>query len=143
VTNLLGEVKKFQNPSLFIYNLNTNELIRRFEVPQTQIKSDSFFVNVVSLIVSTRRKIPNCISISFQFVDTQRAKCEETFAYIVDIYGYGIIVYDYGAGKSWRVSHNYFAFDPVQGDFNVNGINFQWHDGIFGMALGKVRNDNG
>lgn len=78
-----------------------------------------------------------------QYVDAQHTKCGETFAYILDIYGFGIIVYDYQSDKSWRVNHNYFAFDPVQGNLNVADVNFQWHDGIFAMALGDVRNEHG
>jgi hypothetical protein len=71
-------------------------------------------------------------------------KCDEkVFAYILDIYAYAIIVYDFKADKSWRVSHNFFAFDPIQGDLKVGDVNFQWHDGIFGMALGDVLNENG
>lgn len=70
-------------------------------------------------------------------------KCHETFAYILDIYGYGIIVYDFKNDRSWRVKHNYFAFDPTMGNLNVGGVNFQWHDGIFGMALAKSTNARG
>ncbi|KAG5680008.1 hypothetical protein PVAND_009541 [Polypedilum vanderplanki] len=124
LTNLLGTPKKFRNPSLLVFDLNNDgTLIRRFEIPENQIKADSFFVNV--------------------FVDTQKDKCSETFAYIVDIYGFGTVVYDYKQDKSWRVNHNYFSFDPIHGDLNVAGINFQWHDGVFGMALGKLNNDYG
>lgn len=70
-------------------------------------------------------------------------KCEETFAYILDIYAYAIIVYDFKNDKSWRVNHNYFAFDPTMGNLNVGGVNFQWHDGIFGMALGSFNDKQG
>lgn len=45
--------------------------------------------------------------------------------------------------KSWCIKHNFFHFDPLQGDFNVGGINFQWTDGVFGMALGKISNPEG
>lgn len=123
LSDLLGQTKKFQNPSVFIFDLTTSKLIRRFEIPENQKKADSFFVNV--------------------YVDVQHTKCGETFAYIADIYGYGIIVYDYQSDKSWRVNHNYFSFDPIQGDLNVADVNFQWHDGVFGMALGDVRNEHG
>jgi Major royal jelly protein len=49
MNDLLGTPKKLQNPSVFIVNLNTDKLIRRFEIPANQIKSDSFFVNIVSV----------------------------------------------------------------------------------------------
>ena len=52
-------------------------------------------------------------------------------------------MYDFENQKSWRVSHNYFGYDPVQGDFNIDNINFQWQDGVFGMALDKIRNEHG
>lgn len=70
-------------------------------------------------------------------------KCDETFAYIFDVYAHAIVVYDFKNDKSWRVKHNYFAFDPTMGNLNVHGINFVWHDGIFGMALGNVNNERG
>jgi hypothetical protein len=76
-------------------------------------------------------------------VDARATKCGETFAYIVDIYGFGIIVYDYEHNKFWRVNHHYFAFDPIATDLNVGGVNFQWGDGIFGIALGKINNEFG
>lgn len=45
-------------------------------------------------------------------------------------------MYSYKNDKSWRVKHNFFHFDPLAGDYNVGGVNFQWTDGVFGMALG-------
>jgi hypothetical protein len=49
LTDLLGATKKFRNPSVLVFDLNNNgALIRRFEIPENQIKADSFFVNVVS-----------------------------------------------------------------------------------------------
>ena len=49
LSDLLGQPEKFQNPSVFIIDLKTSKLIRRFEIPENQKKADSFFVNVVSL----------------------------------------------------------------------------------------------
>lgn len=80
---------------------------------------------------------------SIQFVDLVPGRCDETFAYILDIYAYAIIVYDYQHDASWRVNHNYFHFDPIMGDMEVAGVRFQWHDGVFGMALGKRINEQG
>lgn len=76
-------------------------------------------------------------------VDTQASKCLEAFAYIPDLSSYAVIVYDFWRNKSFRVRHNYFYFDPIKGDFNVAGINFQWADGVFSLALGKAINKNG
>lgn len=51
------------------------------------------------------------------------------------------MVYSWGDNDSWRVKHNYFHFDPLQGDMTVGGVNFQWTDGVFGVALSKIQND--
>lgn len=42
----------------------------------------------------------------------------------------------------WSFAHNYFNFDPMQGDFNVVGIEYQWNDGIFSITMGR-RNEDG
>lgn len=76
-------------------------------------------------------------------MDVVPGKCDEPFAYILDIYAYAIIVYDFKHDASWRVNHNYFHFDPTMGDMTVAGVNFQFHDGVFGMALGKRINKQG
>lgn len=79
----------------------------------------------------------------FKIVDTQASNCGDAFAYIPDLGSYAVVVYDFKNDKSYRVKHNYFHFDPLQGDLNVGGVNFQWTDGVFGMALGKPTNENG
>lgn len=52
-----------------------------------------------------------------------------------------MVVYDYKNDKSWRIKHNFFHFDPLNGNYNVGGVNFQWTDGVFGMALGNPNSD--
>lgn len=54
-----------------------------------------------------------------------------------------MVVYDFKNDRSYRVKHNFFHFDPLQGDLTVGGVNFQWTDGVFGMALGTPTNDQG
>lgn len=50
--------------------------------------------------------------------------------------GYGLIAYSWRENKSWRFEHSYFMPDPLAGDFNIGGLNFQWgEEGIFGMAI--------
>lgn len=71
----------------------------------------------------------------------QPDQCDNAFAYIPDLGAYGVIVYSFKEDKSWRVKHNFFHFDPLQGDYNVGGINFQWTDGVFSLAIGKQEAD--
>lgn len=53
MTDLLGKPEKIQSPSVFVFNLNDNELMKRFEIPKKQMKENSFFVNIVSIAVES------------------------------------------------------------------------------------------
>ncbi|XP_055294951.1 protein yellow [Sitodiplosis mosellana] len=117
LADILGNPKQIAQPALVIFDLNTNKLIKRYTIPPAHIKDDTFFANVM--------------------VDAPKNGCEDAFAYIPDLGAYGTVVYSYKADKSWRVRHNFFYFDPVNGDYNVGGVNFQWTDGVFSMALGE------
>lgn len=114
--------KQHVPPSIVIFDLKTDTLLRRYFLPAEQIKEDTFFANII--------------------IDSDASDCDNAFAYIPDLGSYAVVVYSLKEDKSWRIKHNFFHFDPLQGDFNVGGINFQWTDGIFGMAVGKTMKDN-
>lgn len=78
-----------------------------------------------------------CFCYCIQIVDVPKNGCEKAFAYIPDLGAYATVVYSFKEDRSWRVKHNFFYFDPINGDFNVGGVNFQWTDGVFAMALGE------
>lgn len=54
-----------------------------------------------------------------------------------DIKRNGVVVYSYKQNESWRAEHSFFHIDPLFTDYNIDGINFQWNIGVFGMTLGK------
>lgn len=122
LADILGSADQHSKPALVVFDLNTDKLLRRYEFKPTDLKESSFFANVI--------------------VDVQPGKCDETYVYIPDLGGYGIVVYSWKANESWRIHHNYFHFDPLNGDLNVGGVNFQWTDGVFGLALGRVQNNS-
>lgn len=68
--------------------------------------------------------------------------CDNAFAYVPDLGGYGVVVYSLKQDDSWRVSHHYFHFEPLAGSYRVGGVEFQWTDGVFGLALSEPR-ENG
>lgn len=70
-------------------------------------------------------------------------RCEDAYAYVADIRGYQMAIYTFKGDRSWVIQHSYFHFDPLLVDFNVDGINYQDSDGIFGIALGKPTNSAG
>jgi len=117
LADILGNPKQIAPNALVIFDLNTDKLIRRYTFQPSDIKENTFFANVI--------------------VDIPKNECENAYAYMPDLGGYGVVVYSYKSNKSWRVKHNFFHFDPLSGDYNVGGVNFQWTDGVFGMALGK------
>lgn len=101
-----------------IFNLTTDELIREYYLKTSDIKDESFFANIV--------------------VDVSPDKCDEAFAYLPDLGSYCLVVYSYKENDSYRINHHYFHFDPLYGDYNIAGVNFQWTDGLFGIALSPL-----
>lgn len=97
------------------------QLVHQYLFDKALIKENSFFANIV--------------------VDVNRDKCDEAFAYVPDLGSYALIVYNLKSDKSFRAQHHYFYMDPLSGNYNVGGINFQWTDGLFSLALAPVAQD--
>lgn len=47
LVDILGNPKQIAPPALVIFDLKTNQLIRRYTIPGSHIKDDTFFANVV------------------------------------------------------------------------------------------------
>ncbi|KAJ3647686.1 hypothetical protein Zmor_019550 [Zophobas morio] len=114
--DILGEAKIHQPTTLLIYDLSTNTLMRKYQIPENQTSKDSFFANIA----------------------VEDHNCSNSFAYLGDLGDHpAIVVYSWKNNTSWKVKHHYFHIDPLMCDFSVTGIDFRWNDGIFGMALSK------
>lgn len=50
LADILGSPKQWAPNSIAIFDLNTDKLIKRFVIPEDQVKEDSFFANIVSFI---------------------------------------------------------------------------------------------
>lgn len=98
-------------------NLDTDQVIRRFEIP-TSIITDGHGIASIT-------------------PDVERGKCDDAYAYLPDLANYRLHVYSFRQNRLWSFQHNYFNFDPIRGDFDVAGVNFQWNDGIFSVTLGN------
>lgn len=121
VTDLLGEAKAITRPKILVYNLNTDELIRSYEFKDEDKEENSFFGNII--------------------VDSDAKSCDKAYAYVPDIEAYGIVSYSFETNSARRIKHNFFHFDPLAGDLKVGGVEFQWKDGIFSIALTKPMED--
>lgn len=97
------------------------QLVHQFLFDKAHIKDNSFFANIV--------------------VDVSADKCDQAFAYVPDLGSYSLIVYNLKTDKSFRVQHHFFYMDPLSGNYNVGGVNFQWTDGIFSLALAPTAKD--
>lgn len=47
LADILGSPKQWAPNSIAIFDLNTDQLIRRFVIPEDQVKADSFIANIV------------------------------------------------------------------------------------------------
>lgn len=110
---------------LLVYDLNNDNLLRRFELPAAQTKEDSFFANIAVEV----RGSADASSSSFD--------CADAHAYLADLGAPGVVVYSWRADESWRVHNHYFSPAPLAGAFDVAGRQFQWDDGVFGVALSQ------
>nr|CAH7712509.1 unnamed protein product [Callosobruchus chinensis] len=116
IADILEGSKVLSKPKLLIFDLNTDTLIRSYQIPEDQVKKDvSFFANIA----------------------VEENGCEDTYAYLADLGHPGLVVYSFKKNRSWLVKHHYFHISPTAGEMTVAGITFQWADGIFGLALSK------
>jgi hypothetical protein len=120
-TGTFGIGNTTQNPcpyTLNVFDLFTNRRIRKYRFRPEDTNSNTFIANIA--------------------VDLGNS-CDDAFAYMSDELGYGLIVYSWLENKSWRFNHGFFLPDPLAGDFNIGGLNFQWfEEGIFGLSLSPV-----
>lgn len=69
--------------------------------------------------------------------------CMNTVAYIADVTGYGILVYDARQNRSWRVQNKLIYPHPHEGTFTIAGESFDLMDGVMGLALSPRRQTRG
>lgn len=118
VTNIARKPTQSCPPALYIFDLRTDKLIKKYTLPQEQVKQDSLFTNIV--------------------VDVRDGDCGGAMAYLSDVWRFGIIVYDFYKDSSFRFEHHFFFPDPLAAKYELHGIKFQWTDGIFGIALSPI-----
>ncbi|XP_032664541.1 protein yellow-like isoform X2 [Odontomachus brunneus] len=105
--------------TLNVFDLTTDKILRQYQLRPQDINQNTFIANIA--------------------VDLGKHGCDDAFAYMSDELGYGLIVYSWKNNTSWRITHSYFMPDPLAGDYNIGGLNFQWgEEGIFGMSLSPI-----
>ncbi|XP_055316182.1 protein yellow-like [Sitodiplosis mosellana] len=115
--------QQYCQPQILVFNLNTDTLIHRYRFPQDQYKPG------VSLFITPVLDVQD---------PPPGGECLNTKAYIADVTGFGLIVYDARANRSWRVQNKLFYPTPCFGTHTVAGESFDLMDGLFGLALTPV-----
>ncbi|XP_017887536.1 protein yellow-like [Ceratina calcarata] len=105
-------------PAIYIFDLMTDNLIRKYIIPEDQVKEDCLYANII--------------------VDIRNEDCDLAVAYASDVFRYGLLVYDFYKDSSFRLQHRFFYPDPLASKYELHGLKFQWTDGIFGLALSPV-----
>uniref|UniRef100_A0A336LVD6 CSON005350 protein n=1 Tax=Culicoides sonorensis TaxID=179676 RepID=A0A336LVD6_CULSO len=118
VVETLTNFRQLCPPKIVIFDLKTNAHIFTYMLPADQVKQDSLHSSIV--------------------VDVPNGKCEEAFAYVTDVWRFGVVVFSFNEGRSWRTTSHLHLPNPLASDFNFQGINFQWTDGTFGISLSPV-----
>lgn len=119
IDGVLEDTYLYGPAQLLIYDLHNGNLLRRHIFPEDQVKKSSFYANLA----------------------IEDDNCEETFAYAADLASPGLVVYSWKQEESWRIQHNYFHPDPLAGNYSIDGREFQWDDGLYGLALSKMEVD--
>lgn len=114
VIDFQGVGERLNPPRIRIFNLQTNSLLLEYTMKAQDYVCDSTHTNIVVDLGSS---------------------CDDAFAYVVDPSSHSIFVYSLQANDSWRIQHPYFLPDPLQSDYSMGNLQFQWFDGIFGIAL--------
>lgn len=91
LVDIIGTPEQLAPPALLIYDLTNDELIRKYTIPDNQKTTDSLFANIA----------------------VEDKSCDDTYAYIGDLGGPGLVVYSWKRQTSWLVKHNYFYPDPM------------------------------
>ncbi|KAK7868092.1 hypothetical protein R5R35_005542 [Gryllus longicercus] len=121
--DLLGSTRRVAPARLVVIDLASDRVVREYALPDADLKPDSFWAHIA--------------------VDVTNATCDDAFAYLSDVGAQGLVVYSWKQNASWRVEHHFFNFDPLRGNFHIGGANFQWKDGLFGVALSAPDDDGG
>lgn len=122
IVNATIQINPVCPPKIVAFDLRNDQPLFSYELPPDQVKQDSLHSNII--------------------VDIRNGRCEDAHAYITDVWRFGLVVFSLAKGRSWRTTHQYYMPNPDACDYTLNGINFQWFDGVFGLSLSPLSHLN-
>lgn len=118
VVNATIRLNQVCPPKLIVFDLRTDQPIFSYELPADQVKEDSLHSNLI--------------------VDIRNGRCSDAYAYITDVWRFGVTVFSLARGRSWRTTNHFYMPNPTACDYTISGVNFQWTDGVFGISLSPL-----
>lgn len=118
VVNATIQINQVCPPKIVAFDLRNDRQLFSFEIPADQIKEDSLHSNIV--------------------VDIRDGQCHDAYAYVTDVWRFGVVVFSLSKGRSWRTTNHLYMPNPLASDYTLHGLNFQWTDGVFGLSLAPV-----
>ncbi|XP_050069454.1 major royal jelly protein 1-like [Anopheles maculipalpis] len=106
-------------PKILIYDLYTNQVVRRIDFPTEVIRGESLFTNIIVDETTSRKE----------------NHCDDVFVYITDTVAPGIVVYDSEKDLTWRLSHPAMYPDPDFAESRILEHSFTLMDGVVGLAF--------
>lgn len=106
-------------PKILIYDLNTDQVVRRIDFPKEVVRKESLFTNII--VDETTSRPEN--------------HCDDAVVYISDTVEPAIVVYDSGRDLTWRLSHPSMYADPDFSESRIGNDRFNLSDGIVGLAF--------
>ncbi|XP_050083037.1 major royal jelly protein 1-like [Anopheles aquasalis] len=106
-------------PKILVYDLHTDQVVRRIDFPPEVIRGESLYTNIV--VDETTSQPQN--------------NCDDVFVYITDTVAPGIVVYDSAKDLTWRLSHPAMYPDPDFAESSILEHRFTLMDGVVGLAF--------
>ncbi|XP_053660601.1 major royal jelly protein 1-like [Anopheles marshallii] len=106
-------------PKILIYDLYTNQVVRRIDFPTEVVRGESLFTNIVVDETTSRKE----------------NHCDDVLVYIADTVAPGIVVYDSEKDLTWRLSHPSMYPDPDFAESRILEHRFTLMDGVVGFAF--------
>lgn len=116
IKDLLGT--RICQPKLLIFNLENDQLLRRYEFPEDQIQSVSGKTALGRVELAMKGN-----------------SCNSTIAYLSDFYQPAILVYSFHDDTSWRINHPTFAVEDSWSKFSFKNNNITIPYGVHSITL--------
>ncbi|XP_030751650.1 protein yellow-like [Sitophilus oryzae] len=112
------EAKQHCPPKLLIFDLETDELLDKYVFPDSFIKEDGLYSNII--------------------LDMRNDNCDDIYAYMSDVWRFGLVTFRLLDHHAWRVTDHLFFPDPLASYYKLHHLEFEWTDGLFGLALSPL-----